>query len=274
VLAGIRVTLVVCLASLHSSIWAQMALPNAPSATSSSTYASTSPGRLQTAGASPRLSAPCEERIAMVASPPSTGDPQENSRSNYVPLSKHCKFEAFRRQIYSPFTFVSAAAEATWAQAWAQWPQYGGGMEGWSKRFGATLADTESRRFIQSFLLSSVLRQDPRYFPSGKARVFSRIAYATTRVVITRADEGHREVNSSELLGALFTSSLQNAYYPRPDRGFSNTLNRFAGALSSDAVSDIIHEFSPDMKRMFHRHAPKKVLEIEQKLPIPEDEKP
>jgi len=118
------------------------------------------------------------------------------------------------------------------------------------------------------------LRQDPRYFPSGKARVFSRIAYATTRVVITRADEGHREVNSSELLGALFTSSLQNAYYPRPDRGFSNTLNRFAGALSSDAVSDIIHEFSPDMKRMFHRHAPKKVLEIEQKLPIPEDEKP
>jgi hypothetical protein len=186
----------------------------------------------------------------MVVSQPSTGDPQANPP--YVPLSKHCKFEAFRRQTYSPFTFVSAAWEATWAQLWAQWPQYGGGMEGWSKRFGATLADTESRRFIQSFLLSSLLHQDPRYFPSRKRRLFSRMAYAASRVVITRADDGDNEVNTSELLGTIFTSSLQNAYYPRPDRGFTNTLNRFTGALSSDAISDIVHEFSPDMKRIFH----------------------
>lgn len=210
----------------------------------------------------------------MVVSQPSAADPQANSASHYVPLSKHCKFEAFRRQIYSPFTFISAAGEATWAQAWAQWPQYGGGMEGWSKRLGATLADTESRRFIQGFVLSSALHQDPRYFPSSNRRLLPRLAYAVTRVVITRADNGGSAVNGSELLGALFASSLQNAYYPRPDRGFSNTLNRFEGALSSDAISDLVHEFAPDMKHIFHRHAPQKVLELEQKLPIPEDVKP
>jgi hypothetical protein len=259
-------------AAVHGSACAQMALPNAPSATSSGTSANTSSHRLQNAGSSPWLSAPCEGRISMVVSQPSTGDPQANPP--YVPLSKHCKFEAFRRQTYSPFTFVSAAWEATWAQLWAQRPQYGGGMEGWSKRFGATLADTESRRFIQSFLLSSLLHQDPRYFPSRKRRLFSRMAYAASRVVITRADDGDNEVNTSEVLGTIFTSALQNAYYPRPDRGFTNTLNRFTGALSSDAISDIVHEFSPDMKRIFHRHAPRKVLEIEQKLPIPDDDKP
>lgn len=192
----------------------------------------------------------------------------------YVPLSKHCKFEAFWRQTYSPFTFVSAAWEATWAQAFAQWPQYGGGMQGWGKRFGATLADTESRRFIQSFLLASAFHQDPRYFPSRKKRLLARVAYAATRVVITRADDGDSEVNAAELLGALSTSALQNAYYPSADRNFGNTVSRYGGALSSDAVSDLIHEFAPDMKRLFHRHAPKKVLEIEDKLPIPEDDKP
>ena len=62
--------------------------------------------------------------------------------SVYVPLSGHDKFKLFLRRTYSPYTFVTAAAEATWAQMWAQWPDYGGGMPGWGKRFGATLADT------------------------------------------------------------------------------------------------------------------------------------
>jgi hypothetical protein len=211
----------------------------------------------------------------MVVSLPQTTDPQSDSLSStYTPLSTHCKFEAFRRQTYSPFTFVSAAWEATWAQAWAQWPQYGGGMEGWSKRFGATLADTESRRFIQGFLLSSLLHQDPRYFASGHKKILARAIYAVTRVIEIRADDGDTTVNTSELLGALLTSSLQNAYYPRDDRGFSNTMNRFGGALSSDAISDLTHEFAPDMKRLFHRHAPREVIKIEDKIPIPDQDKP
>ncbi|MBV8051876.1 MAG: hypothetical protein JOZ80_11845 [Acidobacteriaceae bacterium] len=210
----------------------------------------------------------------MVVSAPETSGAETGSSLDYVPLSTHCKFESFRRQTYSPFTFVSAAWEATWAQAWAQWPQYGGGMQGWGKRFGATLADTESRRFIQGFLLSSVLHQDPRYFPSGKEHLFLRGVYAVSRVLITRGDTGDSTMNTSELLGTLFTSSLQNAYYPRADRGFANTLNRFTGALTSDALTDLTHEFTPDMKRMFHRHAPKKVIELEDKLPIPPEDKP
>jgi len=210
----------------------------------------------------------------MVVSQPATDDPKSDTIPPYVPLSSHCKFEAFWRQTYSPFTFISAAWEATWAQAWAQWPQYGGGMEGWGKHFGATLADTESRRFIQTYALSTVLHQDPRYFPSRQKKIISRALYAATRVVITRGDNGENQINSSELLGALFTSSLQNAYYPRADRSFDNTMNRFTGALSSDAISDLLHEFAPDMKRIFHRHAPKKVIELENKLPIPDDDKP
>jgi hypothetical protein len=225
-------------------------------------------------GPSPKLSAGCEGKISMVVGPSwTTGAQGVLSSSTYKPLSTHCKFEAFRRQTYSPFTFVSATWEATWAQAWAQWPQYGGGMEGWSKRLGATLADTESRRFIQGFLLSSLFHQDPRYFPSGHKTILARAIYAATRVIETRTDDGHTTLNTSELLGALFTSSLQNAYYPRPDRAFSNTMNRYEGALSSDAISDLTHEFVPDMKRLFHRHAPKEVIKIENKLPLPADDK-
>ena len=193
---------------------------------------------------------------------------------DYTPLSTRCKFNLFLKQTHSPSTFVSAAFQATLDQAQGQWPHYGGGMPGWGKRFGATLADTESRRFIQTVALSTILHQDPRYFPSRKRSLVSRSWYAVTRVVITRNDSGDNAFNTSEFLGTLFTSSLQNAYYPRHDRTFGDTMNRFAGALSSDAIGDLQHEFVPDIKRLFRKHAPKEILKIEEKLPIPAEDKP
>src|SRR5437667_1741756 len=176
----------------------------------------------------------------------------------YTPLSAHCKFHLFLKSTYSPYTFASAGFQATWAHAMGQWPHYGGGAQGWAKRFGATLADTESRRFIQTFALSTILHQDPRYFHSHKRTFISRAWYAATRVVVTKDDNGDSTFNTSEFLGALFASSLQNSYYPRHDRTFGDTMNRFGGALSSDAISDLLREFAPDMKRLFRRHAPKK----------------
>src|SRR6266849_9558780 len=135
----------------------------------------------------------------------------------YTPLSARCKFNLFIKQTYSPYTFATAGFQATWAQAMGQWPHYGGGTQGWGKRLGAILANTESRRFIQGFSLSTILHQDPRYFPSPKSRLFSRAWYSATRVVITKNDNGDSTLNTSGFLGALFTSALQNAYYPRHD---------------------------------------------------------
>lgn len=187
--------------------------------------------------------------------------------SVYIPLSGRDKFNIFLRRTYEPYTFASTAFEATWAELSGQWPQYGGGVPGWSKRFGATLADTEARSFFQTFLLSTVLHQDPRYFPSRKTGLIPRAWYAGTRVLVTRRDDGEKTFNTSELLGTLFTSSLQNAYYPRRDRGLGDTMNRFAGALSSDATSNVLREFWPDMKRIFRKHAPKEIQKLEKKIP-------
>jgi|HubBroStandDraft_6_1064221.scaffolds.fasta_scaffold156741_2 hypothetical protein len=194
--------------------------------------------------------------------------------SAYAPLSRHCKFEVVLHQTYSPYTFSSAVFDATWAQMWGAWPEYGGGMQGWGKRFGATLADVESRRFIQNFVLASAFHEDPRYFPSAKTGLISRAWYAATRVLVTRDDYGRDVLNRSELMGASLVSSLQDAYYPRPDRTFGNTMNRFVGTLSSDATSNILREFTPDLKRLFHKHCPPGIQRFEARIPIPEDMKP
>ncbi len=142
-------------------------------------------------------------------------------------------------------------------------------MPGWGKRFGASLADTESRRFIQGFVLASALHQDPRYFRSRAHSKIQRGWYAVTRVLVTKSDSGRDTFNSSEFLGALFTTSLQNAYYPERDRTFEKTMGRFLGALSSDASSNLLQEFWPDIHRLFRKHAPEKIKKIEEEMPHP-----
>src|SRR5258708_26461149 len=118
----------------------------------------------------------------------------------YTPLSARCKFDLFLTTTRSPYTFLSAGFQATLDQAQGQWPHYGGGMQGWGKRLGATLADTESRRLIHTFALSPSLHQDPRYFPSQKPIVIARPWRAATRVVETRNHNPHTPLKTSELL--------------------------------------------------------------------------
>jgi hypothetical protein len=195
-------------------------------------------------------------------------------KSKYVPLSTRGKFNIFFRSTYDLSTFFSAAFEGTLAQAEGQWPGYGGGVRGWGKRIGASLADTEARRFVQSFALCSVLHQDPRYFRSRSHSRFVRAGYAVSRVMITRSDNGKNVFNSAELLGTLFTSSLQNAYYPGRQRGFNRTMERFWSSFSSDATSNLLKEFWPDIRRLLRKHAPDRIKELEERIPDSIEEKP
>ena len=130
----------------------------------------------------------------------------------YTPLTPQCKFNLFLKQTYSPYTFVSAGFQATWDQAMGQWPHYGGGMQGWGKRFGATLADTESRRFIQTYALSTILHQDPRYFSSGKRAFIARAWYSTTSIVsVFDTVAGARNLPRAFGLATLIRDSIRQA---------------------------------------------------------------
>ncbi len=185
----------------------------------------------------------------------------------HMPLTGHEKFERWLRHTYSPYILFSTTFNATYSQAVGDWPTYGGGMQGYGKRFGATLADTEARDFFKVFLLPAVLHQDPRYFHSGKNEVGPRTWYAISRVAVTRDDDGDNSFNTSEVLGTLFVNSLSNAYYPQRERGFGETMSRSAGALLSDAGSSVLREFWPDIRRMLRKHEPARMKKIEEKVP-------
>jgi hypothetical protein len=187
----------------------------------------------------------------------------------YFPLTGREKFNRWARNTVSPYTFATVLMSAAWSETWDDWPTYGGGMDGFGKRFGATLADTEAGLFFKSFLLPTVLHQDPRYFAMRTGGILPRIWYAGTRVLVTRNDQGENTFNTSEVAGTLFARSLTNAYYPRRERGFSETMTATWGALLSDAGTNVLREFSPDILRVFRRHEPERLKKLEEKIPEP-----
>lgn len=169
----------------------------------------------------------------------------------YTPLTSEDKFDIFVKSTYSPYTFLSAGFDAGLSQATDGYHGYGQGAEGYGKRLGAALANSESGVFFGKFLFPLLLHQDPRYFQLHKGSIRTRALYAVSRVFITRDDDGRSVFNTSYILGSLASRTLSNAYYPRQQRSIGNTFSRTGNALLSDAGSYLFQEFWPDISGKF-----------------------
>jgi hypothetical protein len=167
--------------------------------------------------------------------------------------------------------FPGVIFDAGWAQLMNDWPGYGRGMDGFGKRLGALMVDRAAGNFLGSFLLPTLLHQDPRYFRLGAGEpLLHRLGYALSRVVITRKDDGSTTINSSLVLSTLLVKSLTNAYYPQQQRGFSPMMNRVGGSLLGSAQSFVLGEFLPDIVGTLRKYAPERLNGLERKLPFRE----
>jgi hypothetical protein len=222
----------------------------------------------QPAGANPCLE---PQQQAMTSPPPAVQPARpEESGAPALPvaqnqqLSKHEKFKFFLRYTYSPYTFAGAGFNAGLAQATGGWHSYGGGMEGYGKRYGASLADTESGAFFGAFLFPVLLHEDPRYIRSTSHKMVPRAEYALSRVFVTHDEHGDKKPNFSLTLAAFASSALANAYYPRENRGAGDTAARAGGGFLSVAEMNLLREFWPDIMRKFRKHAPQRIQKLEE----------
>lgn len=182
-------------------------------------------------------------------------DPLPNAPS-YTPMTSREKFEGWARHTYSFDMFSGAAIDSLILQATGGYRDYGGGMQGYAKRYGTTLLAAEATSLFGRWIFPTILHQDPRYFPSGETNVWDRMAYAASRTVITRSDSGRNVFNSSLILTLLFSSALANGYKPNYDESFQATMaNTFAG-LGTTAQMNLLNEFWPDLKSIFTKQPP------------------
>ena len=159
------------------------------------------------------------------------------------PMEAKQKFQLSIRSIIDPVSFLATAGIAGAEQYKNIFPAYGGGIEGYGKRYGAALANHVSGTLLGRAVYPSIFHQDPRYFYKGKGSIRSRALYAISAAVIARGDDGQWKPNYSRVLGHFSAAAISNLYDPASDRGGSLVvLNGLAGT-GADAVANLIREF-------------------------------
>ena len=71
---------------------------------------------------------------------------------------------------------------------------------------------------------------------------------SASRILITRSDSGANHFNYSELIGNSVATGLSNLYYPE-SRNFNDNIQKLGVQLATDAFSNVLKEFWPDIKR-------------------------
>ncbi len=174
--------------------------------------------------------------------------------AEYHPITPRQKFTiAVKDSFDYPVYFVSGAFAALY-QLENQNPSFGQGTKGYAHRYVTSYGDQAIGNMMTEAIVPTLLHEDPRYFPMWEGGKWKRIGYAASRVLVDRSDHGGKSrFNCSEWLGNGATAAIGNLYYPE-SRGLGPTWERAYTQIATDAFSNELKEFWPDLKRLMVGH--------------------
>jgi hypothetical protein len=170
-----------------------------------------------------------------------------------LPLSSGQKFRLFFKSAFDPWPFGLSAVVAGIGQAEDSTPEWGEGMQGYAKRFGAGYADYFLGNFFGNAVLPSLLHEDPRYFQKGSGNAMKRVLWAASSTVWCKRDKGGWGPNWANVGGNLIGSAIGRLYYPAADRTVSGTISDGFTVTAEGVVGAEVIEFWPDLVRHHQR---------------------
>lgn len=176
-----------------------------------------------------------------------------------VPLSPKQKFKLFFRGATDPWPFLLTSVVAGIGQAENSNPDWGQGMQGYGKRFGAGYSDYFIGNLFGNAILTSVLREDPRYFQKGTGSGLTRFLWAAGSTVWCKRDKGTWGPNYANVGGNLIGAAVGRIYYPDSSRNVGDTITDGLTVSAEGIVGAEVIEFWPDMVRAHRRKQAEKL---------------
>jgi hypothetical protein len=230
------------------------------------------PSRAQQLALAALPDAPAAQQTTAAAPPSEHTDPQTkrilgifpnfravSAQTHLPPQSVKEKFVTASEDSFDYSAFVLPAALAGEQEATNDTPEFHHGGVGYGRYLWHSYVDQTSENYFVEFIVPTVTREDTRYYtlgPGGGSKL-KRTGYALSRVVITRNNDGHDTFNLGEVVGSGAAAGISNLYYPRPERTFSNTADKWGVNVGVDAASFVVREFWPDINHaLFHGQQP------------------
>ena len=151
-----------------------------------------------------------------------------------------------------PFNLLSIAGFSAISVAANAHSAYGPGFAGWGRLSGYNFAEDIQGEFIGTYLIPSLVHEDPRYHRLPDAHLSRRIEHALIHTFVSQHDDGSMMPNYATLLNAPISAEISNLYVPGIATNGPATVKRVVVAYGTDPIGPLIAEFLPDIARRIH----------------------
>jgi hypothetical protein len=132
-------------------------------------------------------------------------------------------------------------------------PEFHQGAAGFGRYYWHAFVDQTIENYAVEFVVPVIAHEDTRYYTLGSGGFRKRVTYSLERAVITRSDSGRSTFNAGEVIGSGAAAGISNLYYPRSQRTFGNTAQKWGLNIGIDAGTFVFKEFWPDINNaLFH----------------------
>jgi hypothetical protein len=171
----------------------------------------------------------------------------------FHPITAKQKIVIAAKDSFDYPVYPTAGLFAVLYQIENQNPSFGQGMAGYAKRFATSYGDQTIGNLMTEGFVPALFHADPRYFRLGQGGKAHRTLYALSQIMVTKMDSGHRTFNFEEWGGNAAAAAISNLYYP-DTRDAPDNVEKLLIQCATDAFSNVLKEFWPDVKRKFGKH--------------------
>ena len=171
----------------------------------------------------------------------------------YAPMTRQERWQDYERQNFDSYGAFFQAFFTGLGDDQGNVPNWDSGAAGLAEHVGSEFARFTVGGTIHSSL-AAALHQDTRYFPCSCRGVFPRTLHAVGRTLLTYGDNGHIYPDVSGLAGIYGGAMLMTEWYPAKYTATGYGVRQANLAAGITSAICVIREFSPEIKRAFHRH--------------------
>ena len=168
------------------------------------------------------------------------------------PLTPKEKAWLATKNLIDPFNVLTVLGEAGISVAADSHSAYGPGMPGYARYVGVSFTQDITGEFFNTFLIPSIVHQDPHYHRMPHASYFRRALHTVDAVVWAQGDNGKGMLNYATLVGYGIDDEIGNLYVPGQQTDGPATARRYAFGLATAPIDNVITEFLPDVARRIH----------------------
>jgi hypothetical protein len=160
-----------------------------------------------------------------------------------APLTAGQKFHLGLKTLVDPVTLLGTGLDAGIQQTQNKYPEFGQGVEGYAKRFGARYTSHISGVMIHHVILQAAFHQDPRYFYKDTGTFRSRVWYSIWTAFVCKGDNGRWQPDYSDVIGGAAASQVSRLYYPYTSRPWLRLFHGVLEGFGGRAEDHLLEQF-------------------------------